>query len=150
MKPPPTVLHTCFQCLDKIAEIKWLFIWWVAFCCRFSYCKSLQSLPFLWWVDFVHKQSNSYLRTREKKDKRYIYPAQLAKLILFQVLFQKGTLPVPCWSDHRILWCTPSLPVCLSDGWLYLMQKHMSGWRELCGATCKMNYFISSQPNCDF
>lgn len=125
MKPPPTVLHTCLQCLNKITEIKWLFLWWVTFCCRFSYCKSLQSLPFLWWVDFVHKQSNSYLRTREKKDKRDIFIRHNEQKQIGPISKRYPSSSLLIWSQKPMMYSQSS---CLFVGWVALSDTETHEW----------------------
>lgn len=94
-----------------------------------SYRQSLKCFPFLWWVDFVDEQSYRYLRAARWNSKWIFFSSwadrSLKKNNQKHVLrvFHRHTPPVPCWSDHRSLWCTPSPPVCLLDGWLYLLEK---------------------------
>lgn len=123
MKPPPAVLHTCLQCLYRIAEIIALFVWWSGFWCRSSYCKSLQSLPFLWRVDFVHKQSNSYLRTKDKR--REIYLSSTTSNIDGPISKSYPSNSLLIWSQKPMMYSQSS---CLFVGWVALSDTETHEW----------------------
>ena len=65
------------------------------------------------WADWKYK------KTRKKQPPPHIL-----------WVFYRHTPLVPCWSDRRSLWCTPSPPVYLLDGWLYLLEKDI--YTNLC------------------
>lgn len=146
MKPPPTVLHTCFQCLNKIAEIKWLFLWWVPFVTGFltvRACRASHSCGE--WI-LCTSRVTAIWGLEKKKDKRYIYLAQPARQIgPISKRYPSSSLLI--WSQKPMMYSQSS---CLFVGWVALSDTETHEWLIYAAQPAKWTIFISSQPKCDF
>ena len=114
MKPSPAVLHARFQNLrTKSLRLGVCFSRRLLtyFELKYFLLSEPEELPILVASGFCGRgELQLFGDCKRKFLVRNIFWGSSQNVFFF--FFRRHTIPAPCWSDHRSLWCTPSPPVC--------------------------------------